>query len=119
MGLSSGNNAVLFDKCTSLQNLTVTLQVTPDLIAAENNGFSLQLNCYPRTNPQSTYRGHAARLDTVRAHRRRQLAWVGDPVLVAAKNGANYAGYDFGPVVSPCRAANTARISWKCCDPRT
>ena len=57
MPLSSSNNAILVDSCKSLQNLTVTLQVTLDLITAGNNGFSLQLNCYPQTNPQATYRG--------------------------------------------------------------
>jgi hypothetical protein len=33
------------------------VQVTQDLITLGNNGFSLQLNCYPQTNPQATYRG--------------------------------------------------------------
>ena len=56
MPLSSSNNAVLFDNCKSLQNLTVTLHVTLDLVTSGNNGFSLQLNCYPQTNPQATYR---------------------------------------------------------------
>ncbi len=56
MGLSSSNNAILFDNCQSLQKLIVTLQVNWDLITDGNNGFSLQLNCYPQTNPQSTYR---------------------------------------------------------------
>lgn len=56
MALSSGNNAVLFDNCKSLQNLTVTLHVTLDLVTLGNNGFSLQLNCYPQTKPQATYR---------------------------------------------------------------
>jgi len=54
--LSSSNNAILVSKCQNLQNLTVSLQVTQDLITLGNNGFSLQLNCYPQTNPQSTYR---------------------------------------------------------------
>jgi hypothetical protein len=57
MGLGSSNNAVLVDNCKSLQNPTVTLQVTEDLITAGNNGFSLQLNCYPQTKPQATYSG--------------------------------------------------------------
>ncbi len=57
MPLSSSNNAILFDSCKGLQNLTVTLHVTLDLITAGNNGFSLQLNCYPQTKPQATYRG--------------------------------------------------------------
>jgi hypothetical protein len=54
--LKSSKNAVLIDNCESLQNLTVTLQVTRDLITLGNNGFSLQLNCYPQTKPQATYR---------------------------------------------------------------
>src|ERR1035441_3507278 len=53
--LSSSDNAILVSKCQNLQNLTVSLQVTQDLITLGNNGFSLQLNCYPQTNPQSTY----------------------------------------------------------------
>jgi hypothetical protein len=57
MGLGSSNNTILVDKCHSLQNLTVTVQVTEDLITQGNNGFSLQLNCYPQTNPQSTHSG--------------------------------------------------------------
>jgi len=54
--LSSGKNAVLFDNCNSLQNLTVTLYATQDFVTLGNNGFSLQLNCYPQTKPQATYR---------------------------------------------------------------
>jgi len=57
MTLSSSNNAILVDNCKSLQNLIVTLHVTLDLITAGNNGFSLQVNCYPQTNPQATYSG--------------------------------------------------------------
>jgi hypothetical protein len=57
MPLSSSNNAILVDNCKSLQNLTVTLHVTLDLVTAGNNGFSLQLNCYPQTKPQATYNG--------------------------------------------------------------
>jgi hypothetical protein len=55
MGLSSSNNAIVFNNCQSLQNLIVTLQVNWNLVTDGNNGFSLQLNCYPQTNPQSTY----------------------------------------------------------------
>jgi hypothetical protein len=51
--LSSANNAVLVDNCQSLQNLTVTLQVTEDLITVNNGGFSLQLNCYPQPGLKS------------------------------------------------------------------
>jgi hypothetical protein len=57
MGLGSSNNTILVDKCQSLHSLTVTLQATEDLITQGNNGFSLQLNCYPQTNPQSTHSG--------------------------------------------------------------
>jgi len=52
----SSNNIVFVDKCQSLQNLTLSLQATRDLITLGNNGFSLQLNCYPQTHPQATYR---------------------------------------------------------------
>jgi hypothetical protein len=55
MGLGSSNNSILFDKCNSLQNLTLSVQVTEDLITQGNNGFSLQLNCYPQ--PKSTHLG--------------------------------------------------------------
>jgi hypothetical protein len=57
MGLSSGNNTIYVDNCQSLQNLIVALWVTQDLITSGNNGFSLQLNCYPQTKPQATYLG--------------------------------------------------------------
>jgi len=53
--LSSGKNAVLFNNCESLQNLTVTLYAAQDFVTLGNNGFSLQLNCYPQTKPQATY----------------------------------------------------------------
>ena len=52
----SSNNIVFVDKCRSLQNLTLSLQATRNLITLGNNGFSLQLNCYPQTHPQATYR---------------------------------------------------------------
>jgi hypothetical protein len=55
--LSSSNNAILVSKCQSLQNLTLTMQLIQDLVTLGNNGFSLQLNCYPQTNPQATYQG--------------------------------------------------------------
>jgi len=51
MALIGRNNAVFVDRCKNLRNLTVTLQVTQDLITRGNNGFSLQLNCYPQTTP--------------------------------------------------------------------
>ena len=44
---SGSNNAVLFNNCQDLQNLTVTLNITEDLVTLGNSGFSLQLNCYP------------------------------------------------------------------------
>jgi hypothetical protein len=44
------NNAVLVNDCNPLENLKVTLLVTADLITKGNNGFSLQLNCYPQAN---------------------------------------------------------------------
>ena len=57
MPLSSSKNSILVDNCKSLQNLTVTLHVTLDLVTLGNNGFSLQLNCYPQTKPQAAYQG--------------------------------------------------------------
>lgn len=55
--LPSNKNVIFVDKCRNLQNLTVSLQATQNLITQGNNGFSLQLNCYPQTKPQATYRG--------------------------------------------------------------
>lgn len=55
--LPSTKNAIFINKCQNLQNLTVSLQATQNLITLGNNGFSLQLNCYPQTKPQATYRG--------------------------------------------------------------
>jgi hypothetical protein len=46
--LNSSNNAVLVNNCQNLQNLTVTLNVTEDLVTLGNTRFSLQLNCYPQ-----------------------------------------------------------------------
>ena len=46
--LSGNNNDNFLDNCQGLQDLTVTLTVTEDLVTAANNGFSLQLNCYPQ-----------------------------------------------------------------------
>jgi hypothetical protein len=59
MGLNSSTNAILVNSCQSLKNLIVTLEVNWNLVTDGNNGFSLQLNCYPQTNPQSTYQGKA------------------------------------------------------------
>jgi hypothetical protein len=49
MGFLSGNtNVVLVSQCNNLQGLTVTLQVTEDLVTVGNSGFGLQLNCFPQ-----------------------------------------------------------------------
>ncbi len=48
--LSGNNNVVLVSQCNSLQELTVTLQVTEDLVTVGNVGFGLQLNCFPQAN---------------------------------------------------------------------
>jgi hypothetical protein len=58
MSLGSSNNAILFNNCQSLKNLIVTLQANWDLITQGDIGFSLQLNCYPQTNPQATHNGY-------------------------------------------------------------
>jgi hypothetical protein len=47
MSYQSNNNAVLFNNCQTLQNLTVLLKVTETLSTVEGAGFSLQLNAYP------------------------------------------------------------------------
>jgi len=46
--LWSSNNSILVNGCQNLQDLTVTLRVTQDLITLGNTGFSLQLNSYPQ-----------------------------------------------------------------------
>jgi len=51
--LSSSNNAILVDNCQNLQNLTMTLEVTEDLVTVGDTGFSLQLNAYPQTTSQT------------------------------------------------------------------
>src|SRR5271156_5369140 len=43
---SSGTNAVLTDQCQALGNFGVILNVSQDLVTADD-GFSLQLNCSP------------------------------------------------------------------------
>ena len=58
MSLGSSNNAILFNNCHSLKDLIVTLVLNRPLITQGNNGFSLQLNCYPQTNPQAKYKGY-------------------------------------------------------------
>jgi hypothetical protein len=57
MGLGSSNNTILVDKCHNLQNLTLSVQLLQDWVTLGKNGFSLQLNCYPQTSPQSTHSG--------------------------------------------------------------
>jgi hypothetical protein len=44
---SSGTNAVLTDQCQALDDVSVLLSVTEDLVTNDNGGFSLQLNAYP------------------------------------------------------------------------
>jgi hypothetical protein len=46
--LSGNNNVVLVSQCSNLQALTVTFQVTADLVTVGNTGFGLQLNCFPQ-----------------------------------------------------------------------
>jgi len=58
MSLGGSNNAILFNNCQSLKNPIVTLVVNAPLITQGDTGFSLQLNCYPQTNPQATYQGY-------------------------------------------------------------
>jgi hypothetical protein len=48
--LSGNNNVVLVSQCNNLQGLTVTFQVTEDLVTVGNTGFGLQLNCFPQAN---------------------------------------------------------------------
>lgn len=47
--LAGANNAVLINNCQNLSNLTVQLQVTEDFITLEDTGFSVQLNCYRKS----------------------------------------------------------------------
>ena len=58
MSLGSSNNAILVNNCHSLKDLIVTLALNRPLITKGNTGFSLQLNCYPQTNPQAKYKGY-------------------------------------------------------------
>ena len=46
--LSGNNNVVLVNSCNSLENLTVTLTVTEDLVTVGDVGFGMQLNCFPQ-----------------------------------------------------------------------
>jgi hypothetical protein len=62
--LSGANNAILFDNCQNLSNLTVQLHVTEDLVTLGDIGFSLQLNSYPslmaitpNSTPATTFPG--------------------------------------------------------------
>jgi hypothetical protein len=45
--LTGSTNSILVDNCEALQDVTVKLAVTDDLVTAGNDGFSLQLNAYP------------------------------------------------------------------------
>jgi len=45
--LSSANNSILINNCANLQNLSVSLSVSQDLVTYQDVGFSLQLNSYP------------------------------------------------------------------------
>lgn len=47
MTYQSNNNAVLYDDCAPLRNLSLVFEVVEDLATVEGNGFSLQLNAYP------------------------------------------------------------------------
>ena len=94
--LSSSNNAILVNKCQSLQNLTVSMQVTQDLITLGNNGFSLQLNCYPQTKPQATYQGKPLNWFQYVIAVEKQLGSVGDPVLVSCTQ-FRPTGFGFSP----------------------
>jgi hypothetical protein len=58
MSLGGSNNAILLNNCKSLKNPIVTLVLNRDLITQGDNGFSLQLNCYPQTNPQAKHNGY-------------------------------------------------------------
>ena len=82
---------ILFDKCNSLHNLNVSMQVTEDLITRGNNGFSLQLNCYPQINPQSTHSG-------------KPLNWAQYVIAVysdSVRAGIQYFSYPIGSGFSP------------------
>jgi hypothetical protein len=46
--LSGNNNVVLESQCNNLQGLTITLNVTEDLVTVGDIGFGLQLNCFPQ-----------------------------------------------------------------------
>ena len=45
--LSSANNSLLINDCANLQNFSVNLSVSQDLVTYQDVGFSLQLNSYP------------------------------------------------------------------------
>jgi hypothetical protein len=49
MGFLSGRtNVVLVSQCNNLQGLTMTLEVTEDMVTVGNTGFGIQLNCFPQ-----------------------------------------------------------------------
>ncbi len=81
---TSSNNIVFVNNCQSLQNLTVSLQATQNLITLGNNGFSLQLNCYPQTHPQSTHRG-------------KPLTWI--QYVIAVQNNSVQRGIQYWSAV--------------------
>jgi hypothetical protein len=51
--LTSNNNYLLFNGCNPILDLSVTLQVTEDLVAT--NGFSFQLNAYNPAGPTTSW----------------------------------------------------------------
>ncbi|HWA93207.1 MAG TPA: hypothetical protein VG844_01300 [Terracidiphilus sp.] len=80
---SGSNNSILVNGCKNLENLTVTLQVTEDLITVGDKGFSLQLNSYPQptaitpnSTPETTFPGKVVG----------QLNWFQYLIIVANKH---------------------------------
>jgi len=76
------NNSILVSGCKNLENLTVTLEVTQDLITVNDKGFSLQLNSYPQptsitpnSTPGTTFPGKVVG----------QLDWFQYLIIVANK----------------------------------
>jgi hypothetical protein len=53
MDFFSNNNVMLIDNCKNLNNVTVNLALTEDLVIFGDGGFSLQLNAYPPTGQLS------------------------------------------------------------------
>ncbi|MGN6723704.1 MAG: hypothetical protein ACTHJM_13920 [Marmoricola sp.] len=46
--LSGNNNVVLVNSCNGLDNLSVVLTVTEDMVTVGDVGFGMQLNCFPQ-----------------------------------------------------------------------